>query len=431
MPSANRGCGVAMKPTEAEQYSLADFLFSDADSTDVLTPPADFTEWRQAGEWATSLYEPALHGPAIPRTRLECDGAVRSVINLSSYNYMGLTHHPEVLAAARQALETHGLGACGSPVLSGMSDLHRQLEVRLAALLGTESAMLFNSGFGGALGALAGLLRKGDVAVLDAKAHASLVDGAKLSGATLRMFEHNDAASLEAALAQGKGKRQLVVVEGIYSMDGDMAHLSELLPVAEAHGAGVFLDEAHSFLGCGAHGRGAAEHLGVEARIGLRYGTFSKGLASLGGFVAGRRVTLDYLRFYANSYAFSAALPPALVAGALAGLDVIQRDPSIRQRLWDNAEYFRSCVQQLGIPTGHSCSYVVPLIIGSDRRALYELGHEMRAKGLFLVPVDYPSVPEDGLRFRASITAAHTRAELDEALSIIEDTVVRRLKGAR
>jgi 8-amino-7-oxononanoate synthase len=414
----------------AENYSLADFMFPDDGSSDVLIPPTEFTEWRAAGSWATSLYEPALHGAAIPRTRLECDGVVRPVINLSSYNYLGLAHHPEVLAAARAALETHGLGACGSPMLSGISNLHRQLEGRLAKLLHQETAMLFNSGFGGALGSMSGLLRKGDVAVLDAKAHASLVDGVKLSGATLRMFEHNNTADLDQNLERGKGKRQLVIVEGIYSMDGDMADLPNICTVTEKHGAGVFLDEAHSFLACGQNGRGVAEHLGCEGRIGLRYGTFSKGLASVGGFVSGRRITLDYLRFYASSYAFSAALPPSIVAGALAGLDVIERDPSIRALLWDNANYFRKKVNELGVNTGESNTYVVPLIIGSNRRKLYELCREMRDKGLFLAPVDYPSVPEDSVRFRASITAAHTRADLDEALNIIEDTIARYLKGA-
>jgi glycine C-acetyltransferase len=419
-----------MDSTSAENYTLADFLFPDPESTDVLTPPAEYTAWREAGAWATVLYEPALHGPAIPRTKLECDGVVRPVINLSSYNYLGLSHHPEVLAAAKAALETHGLGACGSPILSGMSNLHRELESRITKLLQTESAMLFNSGFGGALGSMAGLLRKGDVAAVDGKAHASLIDGVKLSGATLRMFEHNNPASLDEVLQKGKGKRQLVVVEGIYSMDGDMADLHSLLPVAEQHGAGVFLDDAHSFLACGKNGRGAAEHLGVEGRIGLRYGTFSKGLACVGGFVSGSRKTLGYLRYYATPYTFSAALPPSIVAGALAGLDVVARDPSIRTRLWDNADYFRKKVQELGVSIGESTTYVVPLMVGSNRRKLYELCREMRQKGLFLAPVDYPSVPEDTLRFRASITAAHSRADLDEALNIIEDTLVRYLKAA-
>lgn len=420
-----------MESSAAEEFSLADFLFSDPDSTDPLVPPAAFTEWRAAASWATSLYEPSLHGPAVPRTRLDCDGVVRSVINLSSYNYLGLAHHPEVIAAAQAALQTHGLGACGSPMLSGMSDLHRRLEQRLATLLGTESAMLFSSGFGGAIGALAGLLRKGDVAVVDAKAHVSLIDGVRLSGAALRMFAHSNAADLDAVLERGKGKRQLVVLEGIYSMDGDMAPLPALLAVAEQHGVGVLLDEAHSFLAAGEHGRGAAEHCGVEGRIGLRYGTFSKALASVGGFVSGRRETIDYLRFYASAYAFSAALPPAIVAGMLAGLDVIERDPSIRTRLWSNADYFRAGVRGLGIDTGESTTFVVPLIIGSDRRALYDLCREMREKGLFLAPVDYPAVPEDQVRFRASVTAAHTRADLDAALTIIEDTIVRRRKAAR
>ncbi|MBL9002678.1 MAG: aminotransferase class I/II-fold pyridoxal phosphate-dependent enzyme [Myxococcales bacterium] len=417
-----------MDLSQAENYSLADFLFGDPDSTNPLIPPSDYIEWRRTGSWGMSLYEPALHGAAVPRTQLECDGVVRPIINLSSYNYMGMAKHPEVIAAAKEALDTHGFGACGSPVLSGMSNLHRQFEKKLAEHLQVEQATLFNSGFGGALGSMQGLLRKGDIAVIDAKAHASLIDGVRLSGATLRMFPHNDMKALEETLAKGKGQRQMVIVEGIYSMDGDMADLKAIVPMAEAMGVPVFLDEAHSFLGCGENGRGASEHLGVEGRIGLLYGTFSKALAAVGGFVAGKSQTIDYMRFYANSYTFSAALPPAIVAGAMAGLGIVKRDPSIRKRLWENANYFRSRVRGLGIDTGESCSYVVPLVIGPDRRGLYELCRDMRNKGLFLAPVDYPSVPEEQVRFRASVTAAHTKADLDDALNIIEDTIVRRLR---
>jgi glycine C-acetyltransferase len=212
-------------------------------------------------------------------------------------------------------------------------------------------------------------------------------------------------------------------------MDGDMANLPAILEVTERHGVPVFIDEAHSIMGCGAHGRGVAEHYGVEGRIGLQYATFSKALAGVGSFVSGSKRTLDYLRFYANTYGFSCALPPATVAGILAGIEVVEKCPAIREQLWTNADYFRRGVQGLGISTGHSTTYVVPLVIGSDRKLLYDLGHEMRRRGLFLAPVDYPSVPQDEVRFRASVTAAHTRADLDEALNIIEDTIAKRLRS--
>jgi glycine C-acetyltransferase len=303
-----------------------------------------------------------------------------------------------------------------------MTDLHRQLERRVAGFLRREDAMLFNSGFGGALGTISGLLRKTDVAILDNRSHLSLRDGAVLSRSRVDRFEHNDLTSLDAALRRRKGRRQLVIVEGIYSMDGDFANLEGLLDIAESHRASVFIDEAHSMLGCGTHGRGAAEHFGVEARIPLVYGTFSKAFAAVGGFVTGAVETLDYLRYYAHSYAYSCALPPVIVAAALKALDIAEREPQLRVRLWDNAKYFREQLNSIGIDTGSSTTYIMPLVIG-DRARMYHLGHELRRRGVWVAPVDYPAVPEDRICFRACVTANHTRADLDEALNIIADTL--------
>src|SRR5438128_9211716 len=262
------------------KLSLADFIVGDSD--DPLVPPLAFTRWRQAGAWEATLYEPELLATADARTTINYEGKPRSVINLCSYNYLGLANHPEVLVAAHEALRTQGLGACGSPMLSGMTDLHRELERRVAKFLGREDAMLFSSGFGGALGTISGLLRKTDVAILDNRSHLSLRDGAILSRCRTEKFEHNDPVSLDTALSRQKGRRQLVIVEGIYSMDGDFGNLKELIDVAESHGASVFVDEAHSMLACGEHGRGAAEKFGVEDRIPLVYGTFSKAFGALG-----------------------------------------------------------------------------------------------------------------------------------------------------
>jgi 8-amino-7-oxononanoate synthase len=411
-----------------EQYSLADFYLSDFDSTDPTVPPADFTAWRAATTWATRLYEPALHTAPTPRTQIEMPAGPLAVINLTSYNYLGLGTHPEVVAAAEAGLRTFGTGACGSPLLSGMTTLHREFERQLADFLGRDAVMLFNSGFAGALGSLAGLLRKDDVAVIDSKAHVSLMDGARLSGARLMTFEHNDVRSLATVLGATAGRRRLVVAEGVYSMDGDMGALAGLVAVAEEHDVPLIVDEAHSILTCGASGRGVVEQSGMGARVRLQYGTFSKAFAGLGGFVAGPVETIDYLRCFASSYGFSCALPPATVAGLAAALQVATREPTLRARLWENATYFRTQAQALGLDTGESSTYVVPLIVGSDRGLLYELGNELRRRGLFLAPVDYPSVPQDQVRFRASITAAHTRADLDEALNILEDVMVPRIR---
>src|SRR5437667_12454378 len=267
------------------KLSMSNFLAGE--SRDPLQAPPSFSAWMQAGAWAVELYEPELLAGADARTSIRYDGKSQRVINLCSYNYLGLANHPDVIAAAHEALNTHGLGACGSPMLSGMTDLHRELESRIAKFLDREDAMLFNSGFGGALGTISGLLRKTDVAVLDNRSHLSLRDGAVLSRSRVDRFEHNDPASLDAALCRRKGKRQLVIVEGIYSMDGDFASLDGLLDVAESHNASVFIDEAHSMLACGANGRRAAEHFGVEKRIPRVSGTFCKAVGRVGGCVTG------------------------------------------------------------------------------------------------------------------------------------------------
>ncbi len=415
-----------MNSSSVSAYSLADFFFPDSD--DPLMPSQDFADWKRETSWATSLYEQSLVNGPVPRALLMVDKTPQPVINLASYNYLGLAKHSETIAAAKEALDRYGTGACGSPILSGMTDLHRELEERLSQFVNREQTMLFNSGFGGALGMLSGLLRRGDVAILDSKSHISLIDGAKLSGARIALFEHNDAESLDALLTKYADRRRIVVTEGIFSMDGDMADLSRIVPVAEQHGVGIVVDEAHSILTCGENGRGVTDHFGVDDKVLIKYATFSKAFGAIGGFVSGPDRTLDYLRYYSNPYGFSCALPPSVIATILASLRIATRDSSRRDKMQENSVYFRTQLNDLGISTGNSVSQVIPLIIGSDQRLLYELGVELRARGLFIPTVDYPSVPEDSLRFRASITSEHTRQDLDEALNIIEDTVVRRLK---
>jgi 8-amino-7-oxononanoate synthase len=404
------------------KLSLSNFLAS-GESNDPLQAPAAFTNWVRASGKAGELYEPQMLSSADARTTINYEGKAHSVINLCSYNYLGLANHPEVLEAAHDALRTHGMGACGAPILSGMTDLHRELERRIAKFLGREDAMLFNSGFGGALGTISGLLRKSDVAILDNRSHLSLRDGATLSRCRSEKFEHNDPESLDTALRRQAGRRQLVIVEGIYSMDGDFGSLKELIDVAESHGARTFVDEAHSMLACGEHGRGAAEKFGVEDRIPLIYGTFSKAFAALGGFVAGSKETLQYLRFYAHPYVYSCALPAVVVAAILKALEIGVREPELRTKLWENADYFHTQLRGLGIDTGRSTTYIMPIVIG-DRGRMYQLGHELRQRGLWVAPVDYPAVPLNRVCFRACVTAKHTRADLDEALNILEDTLV-------
>ena len=402
----------------ATRSSLADFYLSD--SPDPLEPSKDWRDWRRMTAWASSLYEQSLLDGPRPITRLETG----EVINMTSYNYLGMAHDHRVLEGAEAALRRYGAGACGSPLLSGMTDLHRELERRMAAFLGRADCLLFTSGYGGALGTVSGLLRKGDVALLDERSHTSLVDGVKLSGAKLVFFAHNDPDDLDCLLTRHEGARRIVAVEGIYSLDGDLGDLPGICAVADRHDVGVVVDEAHSILTLGRTGRGAFEHFGCDQGHTLQYGTFSKAFAGVGGFVAGGRDLLDYLRCFAASYGFSCALPPSVVGGLIAVLDIMLEDRSRIQRLARNADFFRAGLHELGVDTGDSSSHVVPIIVGDDRRRLYELGTRLRDRGLFLAPVDYPAVPEDSLRFRASVTASHTEDDLRRALTIIRDVAV-------
>ncbi len=411
------------------QYSLADFYFTDTE--DPLVPPPEFGKWVKDGAWAFELFEPQMLGAVEPVMKIHRVGKDRTVVNLSSYNYLGLATNPEVIEAGKRALSRYGTGACGSPMLSGMTDLHRELEHKLVEFTGHEDVMLFNSGFGGGLGTLSGLLRRGDMAILDEKCHLCLVDGVKLANAKLRFFTHNDPAALDDALQKSEGRRRLVVIEGIYSMDGDMARLPELLEVTERHGVGVMIDEAHSILALGKQGRGCAEHFGLSPKsVGLQYATFSKSFAHTGSFVAGNRELIKYLRHYINGYAFSCALPPVIVAGILKGLEIATRDNSLREKLWANVRHFQSGAESMGLNLGEANSHVFPIIIGSDRQMLYEQCIAMNDAGLFLAPVDFPSVPEDSLRYRVAITAGHETVDLDRALNILEDTVVKAMRTA-
>ena len=281
--------------------------------------------------------------------------------------------------------------------------------------------LIFNSGFEGALGSAAGLMRKGDVAVVDARAHISMVDGLKIGGAKIAFFEHNDPRALDEALSY-TGARRPIFVDGLCSMDGDMADLPALLDVAESTASGS--SWTRPIRSCAAARRAVAWwNTSARARVGVQYGTLSERAFSCGGgFAAAPTDLISALRFYSSAYGF---LRAASVRGRRrVGGD--RRDPGrdLAARSWENAALFRTRLQSLGINTGTSTSYVVPIVVGEDRALLYELGHQLRAHGLFLTPVDYPTVPLDQVRFRASVTALHTREVLDEALQILEDLFV-------
>ena len=343
-----------------------------------------------------------------------CEG--RELIMLGSNNYLGLTNDPEVKEAAAVALALYGTGCAGSRLLNGTLDLHVQLEGKLAAFTRREAALTFATGFQVNLGVLSCLLGRGDVAYLDALDHACILDGCRLGFGRHYKFAHNDMDELEkklAATAEDRGK--LIVVDGVFSMEGDLAPLPSIVEVAARWGARVMVDDAHGLGVFGAHGRGTPEHFDVEDRIDLLMGTFSKSLATVGGFVAGERVVIDHVKHHARSEIFSAAPPPASVAAALKAIEIVEREPERRKRLWENTHYMKRELEAMGYDTGASASPVIPLVIGEELR-VFGMCRRLQDEGIFVNPVVSPAVPPGRAMLRTSYMATHTHEHLDRAL---------------
>ena len=413
-------------------YSLADFFYND--SQNVLNPPSDFMEWANnpAVLQITRFFEQQLLEAPNARTEVlsNIDNQRREVINLTSYNYLGLSSHPEVIEAAKEALEKYGMSSSGAPLLSGTFDLHIALAQKLASFKGQEDCILYSSGLGGNMGAIQGLLRKGDILILDEKCHKSLVDGGTLAGAKMLFFEHNSMNSLEAMLEKGKNRRTLVCVEGVYSMDGDLVDLPGVVERCQAAQVPIYIDEAHSTLMFGKHGRGVAEHFDLEDAIGISFGTLSKSFGGVGGFVCSNAPIIKYLKGYSSPWNFSCAPSPAIVGGLTKALEVATRDDSLRRALWNNVDYFVKALKGLNLDIGQSQSQVIPIIIGSSGEQLFRMATELQRRGLFLQPVDFPAVPAHARRFRISVSSQLTKAQIDYALNVIEDVIVQEFKSA-
>ncbi len=412
---------------DPRKLGLADFYHGH--DTDPLLAPPEFADWVRATPREQALFSRPLLSAAGPRSIVSSEGGPKDVLNLASLDYLGINRHPEVVQAQKDALDEWGSGACGVPLLTGTTRLHRALEADVAELSTRQAGAIFASGFAGGVGLMAALLRRGDVAITDEKTHMCWMDGIRESGARLATFAHGDAADLERKLEQHAGSRRLVVVDALYSMDGDVADLPALLDVCDAHGVGLIVDEAHSIFALGDTGGGVTEAQGVTGRVRMMFGTFSKALSQLGGFAAADEDLIRYARMYAHPFVFSSALPPAVVAGIRAAMAVMQREGDRRRQLAENASYFRDGLTAMGLSFGASTTHVVPVMVGDARDVLYDAALSMFERGLYVVPIDYPAVPEDRLRFRAAITATHTREDLDEALNIIEDEVAAKLRS--
>jgi len=340
----------------------------------------------------------------------------KSKVMMGSNNYLGLTHHPKVLEAARQALERYGSGCTGSRFLNGTLDLHETLETRLAQFVGKEAALVLSTGYQANLGLVSGLVGRGEIVYLDKLDHASIVDGAKLSFGDVVRFNHGDLAGLERMLARdNRPKGAMIIVDGIYSMEGDIADLPKLAQLAHTYGAALAVDDAHSVGVLGATGAGTAEHFGMTDEVDLIVGTFSKSLASIGGFVAGQEYVIHFLKHHARPLIFSAALPPSNTAGVLAALEVLQAEPERRETLWANTKILADGLRALGYDLGLSVTPIIPVLVGEMERT-FLFWRKLFDVGVFTNPVVPPAVPASQCRLRASVMATHTPQQIEFAL---------------
>ncbi len=344
----------------------------------------------------------------------------RELLMLASYSYLGLLGHPRLTAAAQAAVAAHGTGTHGVRLLAGSLQLHHDLEAAIADFTGRAAALTFSSGYVTNLAAITTLVGRHDVVIGDKYNHASLVDGCALSGAEFLRFRHNDMADLERCLRRARGAAtRLVVVDAVFSMDGDVIDLPRVAALCRAHDAWLMVDEAHSLGVLGATGRGIEEHFGLPGVIDIKMGTLSKAIPSVGGYLAGRAELIHLFRHAARGYIFSAALPPAQAAAARAALEVITAEPERVARAQANARYFREGLRALGFDTLKTETAIVPVMCGADERA-YAMVRACQAEGVFALPVISPAVPEGLARVRATVTAAHTQAEMDLALAVLE-----------
>ena len=341
------------------------------------------------------------------------------VIMLGSNNYLGLTSHPEVKKAAQDALNIYGSGTAGSRILNGTLAIHEELEEALARFMGRERAVTFSTGFQVNLGVLSSIADRSDTLVLDNLDHACIIDGARLSFGRVLKFRHNDMESLEERLRSlGHDGGGMIVVDGVFSMEGDLANLRSIAELKRRFGVRLMVDDAHGVGVMGAHGRGTAEHFGIEDQADLVMGTFSKALAGVGGFVVGDDKVIDFIKHKARTMIFSAAPPPASVASVLKAIEIIEREPERRERLWENTRYLMDEFKNLGFDTGEAASPIIPLLVGEDRVA-FEFTMKLQEAGVFVNPVVSPAVPPGRAMIRTSLMATHTREHLDRALQSI------------
>jgi 8-amino-7-oxononanoate synthase len=337
----------------------------------------------------------------------------KKVLMFGSNSYLGLTNHPKIIEAAKQAIDKYGTGCAGSRFLNGTLDLHNRLEERIAEMAGKEEALCYSTGFQVNLGVVSVLTGRRDTILLDDLDHASIIEGSRLSFSTVRKFDHNDMQDLERKLKQCPPDTiKLIVADGIFSMEGDIVKLPEIVALAEKYDASIMIDDAHSTGVLGKNGSGTSSHFGLTDKVDLIMGTFSKSLASLGGFIASDKDTINYLKHNSRSLIFSASMTPASAASVLAAIDIMVSEPERTAHLWDVTNYALKCFKEMGFDTGKSETPIIPLFIRDSIKAL-TLTHHLLADGIFVNPVVSPAVPKNDSLIRYSLMATHTKEQVD------------------
>jgi glycine C-acetyltransferase len=338
------------------------------------------------------------------------------VVNLSSNNYLGLTTHPRLRERAVEAIRTRGVGSGSVRTIAGTMDIHMQLERKLAEFKRTEAAVVFQSGFAANAGTVAAILGRDDAIVSDELNHASIIDGARLSRATIKVFPHRDVAAARRIVEDlPRTQRKLLISDGVFSMDGDLGALPDLCDLAEEFSCIMMVDDAHASGVFGQHGRGTIDHFGLHGRVDVQVGTLSKALGVLGGYVAGSRSLIEFLYHRARPFLFSTSHPPAVAAACLAAIEVMETEPELMNQLWENTRFFKSGLQALGFDTGASESPITPVIVGEATLAM-ALSDQLFEKGVFAQGIGFPTVPHGKARVRTIVTATHTRDQLEFAL---------------
>jgi len=342
------------------------------------------------------------------------------VITLSSNNYLGLTVHPRLREAAIKAIEKYGVGSGSVRTIAGTMTLHNELEEKLARFKHTEASLTFQSGYATNLGVISAIMLEGDMIISDELNHASIIDGIRLCKSPRKVYPHKNMAGLRRALEESRGANKIMVVtDGVFSMDGDIAPLPQIVELAEEYGAFVMVDDAHSSGVLGKNGRGSVSHYGLDGRVALQIGTLSKGIGALGGYVACSQDMRDFLLQRARPVLFSTSHPPSVVATCIAALEILEEDNSLVERLWENTSFFKRGLQQLGFNTGNSETPITPVIVGEGALAM-RFSKRLFEEGVFAQGIVFPTVPADKCRVRTIVTAIHTNEELSKALDIFE-----------